>query len=418
MEDAAYHDHWGRGAMSLRKILFLMVDGFDTPTSINQLVEMLLCDVLDAGVDVHMVAGKKGGSLPDIPDSLLDRNGFTFEIVNRGGAVDKSNFAKRLLSDLAYVPKARRAWKAAIGDADCVLVQSTHLGYFHLRAMRKLYQGPIVYNLYDIFPDNVRGIIGRLPFRVFDTIQHHLYPLCDRIIVISDDMKDTLINKGVDAAKVSVVPIWHDGGVSPVPWERNKFASSYDINRNQFIVQFAGSFGYVFDFETVLRTAERLRNRTDIEFHMIGQGARLEEFKEATCDRGLSAIRFFPWQPASELAEVYSACSIGIIPLESNVVFNAYPSKTSLLMACGKPSVFSLEKNSILAQQIEEQRIGIVADKGDDETLAKAIASLADDPALLDEMSSNALHYAESELCRSKLTSRFLDLLSEAVDAR
>lgn len=403
--------------MSLQKILFFMADGFDTPTSINQLVETLLCDILDAGVEVHMVAGRKGGSLPDVPDSLLARNGFTYDIVDRGGAVDKSNFAKRFFYDLAYVSKAQKAWWNAISDADCVLVQSTHLGYFHLRAMRKLYRGPIVYNLYDIFPDNVCGTLGDLPYRMFDVLQRRLYPLCDRIVVISDDMKATLVKKGVDARKVAVVPIWHDEAVSPVPWDENRFASSYGVDRGTFIVQFAGSFGYVFDHETVLRTAARLRDREDIEFHMIGQGARLNEFKKAAREKGLANIRFFPWQPASELADVYSACSVGIIPLESGVVFSAYPSKTSSLMACGKPSVYSIEKNSALARQIEELRIGLVADRGDDEALADAIVRLSGSPELLAEMSSNALRYADAELSRSKCTSGFLDLLDEAVGA-
>lgn len=404
--------------MSLRRILFFMVDGFDTPTSINQLVETLLCDILDAGVEVHMVAGRKGGSLPDIPNSLLARNGFTYDIVDRGAAVDKSNFAKRFFYDLACVSKARKAWRNAIGDADCVLVQSTHLGYFHLRAMRKLYRGPIVYNLYDIFPDNVRRTLGDLPFRIFDDLQRRLYPLCDRIVVISNDMKMTLAKKGVDAAKVAVVPIWHDEGVSPVPWEENRFASSFGINREKFIVQFAGSFGYVFDHETVLRTAERLLSREDIEFHMIGQGPRLDEFKEAVLEKGLANVRFFPWRPASELADVYSACSIGMIPLEPGVVFSAYPSKTSSLMACGRPSVYSIEKSSALARQIEERRIGIVADRGDDEALADAIVRLSDSPELLAEMSSNALRYAEVELYRSTCTFRFINVLDEAVSAR
>lgn len=51
----------GKGVGEPMKILFLMVDGFDTPTSINQLIETLLCDILDAGIQVHMVSGRKGG---------------------------------------------------------------------------------------------------------------------------------------------------------------------------------------------------------------------------------------------------------------------------------------------------------------------------------------------------------------------
>lgn len=404
--------------MSLNKLLFLMVDGFDTATSINQLIETLLCDILDAGVEVHMVSGRKGGSLPDVPKSLTSRPGFTFEIVDRGGSPDKTNFAKRFLYDFAYVSKARSAWEKKIADVDCVLVQSTHLGYFHIRAMRCHYNGPVIYNLYDIFPDNVRNTVGELPFRMLDSLQRRLYGLCDRIVVISEDMKATLVKKSVDERKISVIPIWHDDGIVPVAWKDNRFVNRYGIDRSKFIVQFAGSFGYVFDYKTVLRTAERLRDRSDIEFHMIGQGARLAEFEEAVREKGIDSIYFFPWQPASELADVYSACSIGFIPLESEVIFNAYPSKTSSLMACGKPSVYSLEKTSAFAREVTNKRIGIIVDRGDDAALAAEIACLADDPELLHALSENSLRYARQELNRKSLTSRFVSLLDETVSAR
>lgn len=402
--------------MSPKKILFLMVDGFDTPTSINQLIETLLCDILDEGVEVHMVAGRKGGPLPDVPDSLLCRDGFTYEIVDRGWSVDKRNFIKRFFSDFAYVSKAKSAWRKVIDDVDCVLLQSTPLGALHAASLKRHSRSlPIVYNMYDIFPDNTKNVIGKAPYIFFSHLQRHLYRLCDCIVVVSDDMRETLARKGVPRKKLDVVPNWYDEqSVVEVRPEDNRFLAKYDIDTEKFIVQFAGSIGYVFDCDFVLETAELLRDNHGIEFHIIGQGARFEGFKSEARKRDLSQIRFFPWQPIEEIADVYSACSIGFIPLEQDVIRCAYPSKTSLLMACGRPVVYSVEENSLFSQTIETEKIGWCVPRGDSKQAAAKILELSRKPSAVIECSIRAARYAVDNLSRKANTAKFITVLKEA----
>ena len=401
--------------MSLQKILFLMVDGFDTPTSINQLIETLLCDILDAGIKVHMISGRKGGSLPDVPDTLAKRPGFTYDIVDRGSVVEKTNFVKRFLDDYSYVKKARDKWEKVIDDVDCVLMQSTPLGAFHVSALKRHGRVPVVYNMYDIFPDNTKDVIGALPYVLFSVIQSRLYRLCDKIVVISEDMIGTLKGKGVPERKLSAIPVWYDDrSVSEVARSDNHFVSKYGIDTNKFVVQFAGSFGYVFDCDFILGTAERLRDHPDIEFHMIGQGARLDSFRHAVEEQGLSSVKFFPWQPIEEIADVYSACTIGVIPLEKGVIRCAYPSKTSLLMACGRPVLYSVEEDSSFAETVRRERTGWIVPRGDCSAAAGAIRRLVDDPIEVSEYSERARRYARTNLSRRANTARFIEVLKEA----
>ena len=402
--------------MTCKKILFLMVDGFDTPTSINQLIETLICDILDAGIEVHMVAGRKGGALPDVPDSLLSRKGFTYDVVDRGKAVDKSNFVKRFFNDFAYISKAKSKWEKVINRVDCALVQSTPLGALHVSALKsRAPRLPIVYNMYDIFPDNTRDVVGRAPYTFFSLLQKRLYTLCNRIVVVSDDMRKTLASKGVPEEKLNAVPNWYDErSVAEICESDNRFIAKYGIDSKKFIVQFAGSFGYVFDYEFVLRLAGSLRDRPDIEFHMVGQGARLEQFESEARRLGLSQIRFFPWQPIEKIADVYSACSIGIIPLERDVIRCAYPSKTSLLMACGRPVLYSVEEDSDFSAAIRSRQIGWCVPRGDSELAAQIIRELADCPSLVRECSLRARRYAIGNLGREKNTAKYIEILREA----
>lgn len=397
------------------KILFLMVDGFDTPTSINQLVETLLSDILAAGIQVHMVSGRKGGCLPDVPKVLREHPGFTYEIVDRGRAVDKANFVKRFLSDSSYVFTAKHAWKKVIKDVDCALVQSTPLGALHVSGIKRLGNIPVVYNMYDIFPDNTRKTIGSIPYAFFSALQRQLYRKCDKVIVITEDMKSTLAKKGVPDNKLCSVPNWYDEqSVAEVSEKENRFIKKYNIDTHKFIVQFAGSMGYVFDYSFVLDVAERLRDHSSIEFHMIGQGAQLEEFKRAADRLQLNSIRFFPWQPIEVIADVYSACSLGIIPLEQDVIRCAYPSKTSLLMACGRPVLYSVEEDSAFSQMIERENIGWCVPRGNAGRAAEIIRFLAGHPEAVSECALRGKQFAKSHLNRSDNTRRFIDILKEA----
>lgn len=87
-------------------------------------------------------------------------------------------------------------------------------------------------------------------------------------------------------------------------------------------------------------------------------------------------------------------------------------------MACGKPSVYAIEKESSFARIVDHEQLGLVVEQGDDQALAFAISQYADNRDLLKRHSENSLRYAREKLDRSQLTSAFKKVLERTVESR
>ena len=64
------------------KILYITMEGFDTPGPNNQMAEVMLNDFLDNGYEVHLVQSRRKRIFPDIPESLENKTGLTVDIVD------------------------------------------------------------------------------------------------------------------------------------------------------------------------------------------------------------------------------------------------------------------------------------------------------------------------------------------------
>ena len=124
------------------------------------------------------------------------------------------------------------------------------------------------------------------------------------------------MNKVKEEKIHSIVNWFDDRSVHEVSWSENRFVNKYGLCKDKFYVQYAGTMGYVFDYKMVLNVAEKLKGYNDIEFHMIGEGSQKESFIKEAKERELSNIVFFPLEPQHMVSDVYSACSICLIPLK------------------------------------------------------------------------------------------------------
>ena len=98
-----------------------------------------------------------------------------------------------------------------------------------------------------------------------------------------------------------------------------------------------------------------MKNNNNIEFHIIGDGIKLERLKQLTTD--CKNIKYYGWQPQSKMNEIYSYCDIEIIPLHRGVIGNNVPSKTALALACGK-RIISIVEESHYYHLFEDNGVG------------------------------------------------------------
>lgn len=386
------------------KILFITAEGFDTPNPNNQMAETMIGEFLNNGYQVHLIQSHRKGVNSDIPDSLINREKFVCDTVTRK-VVDKSNFVKRYFNDFKYAFSAMKYWRK-VKDADVVYLQSNPTIIYPMLLLRLFYRKPIVYSIYDIFPGHAYdiGVIrSKFIFNALKLLQKPCYKIADVITVLSEDMREELINIGVKSDKIKVVPAWYDiKNTHEIARRDNLFIKKYNIPENKFYVQFAGSLGYIFNYKTVLALAKEIKEKTDIVIQIVGDGPIKETFIKEAEESGLKNIDFYPLQPVELVPHVYSACDLCVIPLKKSVIRNAVPSKAPILMACRRTIVNSVEINSKYASAFHKYNMGISVDIEDVRGLADAVIYLYENPEILKKMADNANEYGKTHYSSTK----------------
>lgn len=398
-------------------VMYLTAEGFDTPNAINHLMMTMIDDFLINEVGVYFVSSHKMGVDPDIPELLLHRNGFTFDVVKRP-VIDKTRFVKRYLEEVQFAFKAMHTWKRHKREVDIVLLQSNPTSIFYVLLLKLILRKPIIYNVYDIFPGHafdVGVIKNKLIYTILRMVQKVVYRLCDKTVVISNDMQNILINEGVEKDKICVIDLWFDTHIFKcIPAEENRIVNKFNLRENKFYVQYAGSLGYVLDYMMIINVAEILKDKEDIVFLIIGDGNQKQELLAKKEEKGLTNIWYYPWQPLELIADVYNACDVGFVPLKKGVIGNGVPSKSWQLMACKKPVLNSVE-DSHYHRLFNENKLGISVTNDKPETVADAVFYMYTHKDELKIMGENAYKYVYENNTRELSTSKFIELFNAII---
>ena len=268
-------------------------------------------------------------------------------------------------------------------DIDAVFAVSTPptQGWIAGKLAKKL-KVPFIYSLQDVFPDSLvtTGLVGKdsLIYEIGAKIERKTYRLCSKIIVISESIRNNLIDKGVDESKLTVITNWIDTDkVYPIPKHENKLFEEFGIDREKFNVVYAGNFGASQGAGVILKAAELLKDNDEISFIIFGGGAEFASAQEYVKQHDLSNVFIHPLLPLERSAEVYSLGDVALITCKKGVGKAGMPSKTWSIMACGTPIIAAFDIDSELAQILNDSKAGTCVEPENPASLAEAIATAA-----------------------------------------
>lgn len=403
----------------MRRILFICTEGFDTPGPSNHLISTLIEDLLENGFQITLIQSRRHRINDDLPDNLKCKLNLESIAINRR-VISKSAFVRRYFEEAVYHFKAFKRWIKQ--DYDVVFVQSCPTVLFSIILIKIFSQYPILYSIQDMWPGSAvnSGVIrNKFIANFFYVLQKLAYKLSDVLTVISEDMKTKVVEQGVKEDKIySIVNWFDDRSVHEIDWSENRFVKKYNLSREKFYVQYAGTMGYVFDFKMVLDVAEKLKNHKDIEFHMIGQGSQKDSFINESLNRGLDNIKFFPLESQHMVSDVYSACSICLIPLKRGIIGNSVPSKAGLLMACNRTIINSVDEDSDYYRIFNENEIGIAVSNNRPDAVANAIIELYDDIDKRNKYAQNGQVFGKRYYSRSVNTKKFVKIFEDMMKER
>lgn len=237
---------------------------------------------------------------------------------------------------------------------------------------------PFIYSLQDIFPDSLvtTGIAkeGSLIWKIGCWIEQKTYGYAKRIIVISESCKRNLLNKGISENKLSLISNWVDTEqIKPVSREENSLISEYSIDPNKYLVVYAGNFGAAQGADVILRAAEKLLNRLEIQFIIFGGGVEYDAAVNYVKEHKLTNVMINPLLPQDRVSDIYSLGDIAIITCKPGVGNSGMPSKIWNIMACNTPIIASFDTDSDMAEILKASGAGKCVEAGNADALAQEI---------------------------------------------
>lgn len=225
----------------------------------------------------------------------------------------------------------------------------------------------------------------------------------DVVSTISGKMLERVITKGVNAPRACLFPNWVDLNLIQPRSGQNDLRSEWGIGAGQIVALYSGNMGEKQGLEILLEVAAKLVVRSEILFILCGEGAAktrlLEQFPS------LPNVQWRPLQPLQRLNDLLNLADIHLLPQRADAADLVMPSKLTGMLASGRPVIATALPGTQVAKVVE--RCGVVVMPGNVEALADAVLSLAGDAATRVELGAMARAYAESNLGRDAILSRF-----------
>lgn len=290
-----------------------------------------------------------------------------------GRAMDYGTF---YLSALWCLLKLVRSGDVVVAKTDPPLISV-------LAAVVSRVRGAVLINwIQDLFPE----VASALAVRGAGCLQQPLRSLRNRSllaarcnVVIGEGMAGKLRSEGIPSDAIRVIHNWADGlAIQPVERGQNDLRVAWGL-QNKFVVGYSGNFGRAHEFETILLSAELLREEKHITFLFIGAGAQLEWMKREVEKRHLDNVDFKPYQPRDRLAVSLSVPDIHVISLQPALEGLIVPSKFYGIAAAGRPMLYIGDRNGEIPRLLRSAQCGFAVEIKQAEQGASIIRDVAQD---------------------------------------
>ena len=193
------------------------------------------------------------------------------------------------------------------------------------------------------------------------------------------------------------------------------FRDRHDL-RGKCVAAYVGTHGMCQKLDTVLEAAAKLRDRADIAFLLVGDGAERARLLALRRQLGLDNVLMLDQLPKSAMPEVIAATDISLVVLMKDDLFKSVlPSKVFESMAMERPIVLGVEGEAKKLLLDAEAGVAVEPENADD--LAAAVAALADDPARRRKLGRQGGLYVREHFDRRRLAQRYIEALTAAIAA-
>lgn len=279
---------------------------------------------------------------------------------------------------------------------------------------------PVMYLLQDIFPDSMvnSGMVKKNSFlwKLGRTVENNSYKNISDIIVISEDFRNNLLQKGIDQQKIHIIPNWGDtDGIKPIARKENIIIKKYSLNPEMFYITYCGTIGYSQNMELLVKTAKTIEKiHKDIRFIIIGNGVGKQDLENTIERENINNIVMLPFQDYKDIAHVFSLGDVGLVISKPGIGMSSVPGKTWNIMAAHKPILASFDVDSQLSKIVKSVNCGIVVRPDSETELTNAIEYMYKNKSSLKKLGENGYRYLNTELSKEKCVNKYISIIEKS----
>jgi glycosyltransferase involved in cell wall biosynthesis len=275
---------------------------------------------------------------------------------------------------------------------------------------------PFVLEIRDLWPESIEAVgamRNRRLLRLLEWLERRMYAAATRIVTVGDGYRDKLRERGVDPARIDVIPNGVDLSLFLAGADGRAVRDRYGLG-DRFVCAYLGTIGMGCGLDVVLRAAQLLREqgRDDVRFLLVGDGAVREELEARARAEGLSPpVVFTGRQPKGDMPAFLAATDACLVHLTRTDLFKTVlPSKIFEAAAMRKPIVLGVE--GFAAELVAGAEAGLCIEPENERELLDATLTLAGDPALARRLGESGYQRIATRYTYDRLASVYADLLA------
>ena len=195
------------------------------------------------------------------------------------------------------------------------------------------------------------------------------FNVADRTVVLDRFMKERVIAKRADPARIRIIPPWsHDDEVAYSNAGGEAFRDQHDLS-DKFVVMYSGNHSPCHPLDTLLDAARAVEKRSEIVFCFVGGGSEQAKVR----DSGLSNVKCLPYQPLNELSGSLSAADLHVVVMGEKFVGIVHPCKIYNILSVGAPVLYIGPEPSHITDIASQQGKFFITRHGDIDAVVAAI---------------------------------------------
>jgi glycosyltransferase involved in cell wall biosynthesis len=247
---------------------------------------------------------------------------------------------------------------------------------------------------------------------VLERMEKWMYRSANHVVAVGNGYRDNIVSKAPVADRISVITNGVDAELFKPRDSSASFRQQLGVTR-PFVCAYVGTIGMAHGLEVVIEAAKRLKqlNRDDIQFLLVGDGARRAHLEQLAVVFGVEDLVLFAGRlDKSSMPDVLASSDCLLVHLKGSELFETViPSKIFEAMAMQRPLIMGVRGES--AEIVRLSQSGLFMEPDNAAELVQCVQQLADDQLLYQRLCQSGRRFVVENYSRDQLAARFLDII-------